>query len=90
MGSARIHRRRAAVVLIAVALTLGIPAASRAMGDRADAPTTYVVRSGDTLWSIARLVAPDRDPRTVVDAIERTTGIQPDALVPGQVVLVPS
>jgi len=35
---------------------------------------TYVVQPGDTLWSIARRVAPDRDPRPVVDALRRANG----------------
>ena len=30
---------------------------------------TYVVQPGDTLWTIATEVAPDRDPRAVVDAL---------------------
>ena len=29
----------------------------------------YVVRAGDTLWSIARAVRPGADPRPIVDAL---------------------
>ncbi|MBI2704968.1 MAG: LysM peptidoglycan-binding domain-containing protein [Actinobacteria bacterium] len=32
---------------------------------------TYVVQPGDTLWAIARRVAPGRDPRAVVDELSR-------------------
>jgi hypothetical protein len=35
---------------------------------------TYVVQPGDTLWSIARTIAPDRDPRPVVDALRTANG----------------
>lgn len=35
---------------------------------------TYVVQPGDTLWSIATEVAPDRDPRPVVDALRSANG----------------
>jgi nucleoid-associated protein YgaU len=35
---------------------------------------TYVVKSGDTLWSIAAAIAPDSDPRPVVDAIRAANG----------------
>jgi hypothetical protein len=35
---------------------------------------TYVVRPGDTLWSIATAIAPDSDPRRVVDALRDANG----------------
>ena len=34
----------------------------------------YVVQPGDTLWSIATEIAPDRDPRAVVDALRDANG----------------
>ncbi|HEY8524009.1 MAG TPA: LysM peptidoglycan-binding domain-containing protein [Acidimicrobiales bacterium] len=44
------------------------PAAS---GGRAPVPgEVYVVQPGDTLWSIATAVAPDRDPRPIVDRLQ--------------------
>jgi hypothetical protein len=44
------------------------PPSSSAVGE------TYVVQPGDTLWSIAAAVAPDSDPRPVVDALRATNG----------------
>jgi LysM repeat protein len=35
---------------------------------------TYVVKPGDTLWSIAAAIAPDSDPRPVVDALSDANG----------------
>lgn len=35
---------------------------------------TYVVQPGDTLWSIAAEIAPDSDPRPVVDALREANG----------------
>lgn len=35
---------------------------------------TYVVKAGDTLWSIAAAIAPDSDPRPVVDALRDASG----------------
>jgi LysM domain len=35
---------------------------------------TYVVQPGDTLWSIAAEIAPDEDPRVVVDALRAANG----------------
>ena len=34
----------------------------------------YVVQPGDTLWSIATDIAPDDDPRAVVDALREANG----------------
>ena len=45
--------------------------------DRGPAPVagqTYVVQPGDTLWSIAAEIAPDDDPRVVVDALRAANG----------------
>jgi LysM repeat protein len=44
------------------------PAASPLAGQ------TYVVKPGDTLWSIAAAIAPDSDPRPVVDALRDANG----------------
>jgi Tfp pilus assembly protein FimV len=48
-----------------------------------------VVRSGDTLWSIARRVSPSEDPRPIVDAIAGANPVAPGALVPGQTLVIP-
>jgi LysM repeat protein len=48
----------------------------------------YVVRQGDTLWSIARHVSPNADPRPVVDALAADNGISAGDLLPGQVLVV--
>ncbi len=49
----------------------------------------YVVRSGDTVWSIAEGVAAGADPRVVVDAIAARNGIEPGSVVPGQALVIP-
>lgn len=51
---------------------------------------TVVVRPGDTLWSIARRIAPGRDPRGVVDAIVDANGVEAGSLVPGQTLVLPA
>jgi nucleoid-associated protein YgaU len=51
---------------------------------------TVVVRSGDTLWSLAERTAPAADPRTVSDAIARANDIEAGELVPGQRLVLPA
>ncbi|HSV67428.1 MAG TPA: LysM peptidoglycan-binding domain-containing protein [Mycobacteriales bacterium] len=52
------------------------------------APTVVEVRPGDTLWSIARRVAPDADARAVVDSLRRGNGLPDGTVHPGQILYV--
>jgi nucleoid-associated protein YgaU len=90
----RLSGRRVAVIL-AAATVLGAwagPAADALGGDRIEpvARSSYVVRDGDTLWSIATRLVPGQDPRPVVDAIAAANRVDPAALVPGQTLLIPA
>jgi Tfp pilus assembly protein FimV len=90
MRSARVRRRRLTAAAVGVLLVLALPAASRAVTDRhADPSNTYVVRPGDTLWTIAVRLSPGSDPRPVIDRIVRTNGIDAANLVPGQQLQLP-
>ena len=71
--------------LIAAALGLGIVLAAAHAGNALGGSTTstperrphvvdVVVRPGDTLWTIAQRVAPDSDPRSVVDHVAAARG----------------
>jgi hypothetical protein len=91
VSAATYRRRRLVVVLGAVALVLAAGRAGAALGSspleapgRRPAVTEYVVRSGDSLWSVARHVAPDRDPRPVVDALAAARQDAP--LLPGETI----
>jgi hypothetical protein len=44
----------------------------------------YVAQPGDTLWSIAGVLAPDEDPRSVVDELRDSR--DSDLLLPGEVI----
>jgi hypothetical protein len=84
------RRRLALLVAVVVVAIAGVLAAQAIAGlarvdgssrpepvDAGPAPVagqTYVVQGGDTLWSIATEVAPDRDPRQVVDALRSANG----------------
>ena len=87
-------------VLIASSLVALGGQASRALGIGSDEdaqlniePTvtrTYVIREGDTLWSIATTIAPGRDPRPVIHELELMNGDAAGPLVPGRVLEVPA
>jgi LysM domain len=76
-----------AAVLVAVGAVAGVRALSSLAsvpsspdpapldgGSTPVAGQVYVVQPGDTLWSLAQRIAPDRDPRPVVDALRRANG----------------
>jgi Tfp pilus assembly protein FimV len=95
MGRTRVRRRR----LLALTIALGAVAVlsgpvANAVGVGEDpgvgSARTYVVRPGDTLWSIARRSSPSMDPRVVVGAITAANHVDPAALVPGQQLTIPS
>jgi nucleoid-associated protein YgaU len=64
-------------------------AAVASAGDRPAAVRTYVVRPGDTLWSIAaRISGPGADPRLVVDQLQQANRLRA-AIVPGETLRLP-
>ena len=93
MTRTRVRRRR-----LTLTVSLALVAAAwagptvRALGSTEQpakvARGSYVVREGDTLWSIARKLSPTADPRPVVDALSTANGIDAGELVPGQTLVV--
>lgn len=90
-----VRRRRLAVLAALVGAVILM--AGRAAGGppgTAGAPTPverYVVRSGDTLWEIARTrVGASEDPRPFIEEIRRLSGLGASSLRTGQVLLVPA
>jgi len=89
MRRTHVRNRRIAAVLVAGLVLL--PVAARAgAGPEGGRPHRYVVRPGDTLWSIARRTGGGEDPRPLVDAIAESNHMDAERLVPGQTLLIPA
>ena len=63
------------------------PGAVVELDARPVARSVYVVRSGDTLWTIARRMQPTGDVRPIVDALADARGGRP--LQPGERIVLP-
>ena len=59
------------VVLVAGQAGAALGSSPLAAPGRPPSVVRYVVRPGDSLWTVAGRVAPDEDPRPVVDALEQ-------------------
>ena len=95
IGRVRLTRRGRALarffatVLVVAVFLLVAPGLARGDGPDRPAPrVTYVVQPGDTLWSIARRVAPGQDPRPVVDGLIEANDVR-DGLQAGQELSIP-
>jgi Tfp pilus assembly protein FimV len=93
MTRTRVRRRRLTltVSLALVAVAWAGPAV-RALGSP-ETPArvsraSYVVREGDTLWTIAQHLAPGSDPRPIVDLLSAMNGVDAGRLAPGQTLVV--
>lgn len=76
----------AALTLIGVASRVGSLSGSAPVP--ASAPSQVVVAPGDTLWSIAERVAPQRDPRPVIAQIRKLNGLPSGDVQAGQTLLL--
>jgi LysM domain len=88
-GRGQAFARVLAIVLVVALFLLVAPGLARGDGPDRPAPrVTYVVEPGDTLWSIARRVAPGRDPRPVVDGLIKANDLR-GGLQAGQELSIP-
>jgi nucleoid-associated protein YgaU len=84
------RRGMLALALAVAALAAGLVltawlSAPTASASRPAQPVTVTVRDGDTLWSIATRIAPDRDPRAEVADLQRANQLVGVELTAGQV-----
>ena len=89
-----IFLKRRALVALGLAVMVGpwVGQARAALSQPATVSVsrqTYVVRPGDTLWTIAEDLAPDSEPRPLMDAIARANGLGDGVIDAGQALVIP-
>ncbi len=91
----RLTRRGRVLLLTALvavlfgAFSLGRSVSQAAPPSAQPAAHVVTVEHGDSLWTLARRVAPDHDPRDVVAQIRDLNDLSSSGLVPGQQLVLP-
>lgn len=89
------RRGRLVLLLLAAGILLAVISVGRAGSQAATATETgpslqqTTVQQGETLWTVARRIAPDNDPRDVIAQIRRINHLQSSSLRVGQQLLLP-
>jgi hypothetical protein len=78
-----------ATPVLAMSLLLASPGALAESAPASNDFEYVTVLSGDTLWTIAEIVAPASDPREVVAEIMALNGLSTAHLTPGQDIAIP-
>ena len=81
-----------AVLLFGLAGFLNAPAkASDSASQLSGTPAiSVIVQPGQSLWTIAGTIAPERDPRDVIADIVQLNNLEAGRVMPGQQLFVPS
>jgi len=98
-GRLRITRRGRAVLTVVIAVPLAVAAVLGGIGavgataTDTHASTTFshvTVAPGESLWHLAQQIAPNADPRDVIDAITDLNGLTSGVIQPGQRLAIPA
>jgi hypothetical protein len=77
-----------ALPILAASLFLATPGAQA--GNEAGEVTVYTVLAGESLWDIAGEIAPEEDPRAVIDQIRQANALSSAEVFPGQQLILPA
>ena len=74
--------------VLAASILLASPGAQA--GSEAGEPEVYTVLAGESLWDIAEAIAPNEDPRAVIDQIRSANGLSGAEVFPGDRLILPA
>lgn len=77
------------MVVLAVVAALVVPRLVAVASSVRAEPAVHVVRSGETLWEVARQNASGQDPRVYVDRLLQLNGLASPQVFPGQELTLP-
>jgi Tfp pilus assembly protein FimV len=80
----------AAVSLPVLAASILLASPGAQAGSEAGEPEVYTVLAGESLWDIAEAIAPNDDPRAVIDQIRSANGLSGAEVFPGDRLILPA
>jgi LysM repeat protein len=79
------------ILVLALTAALMLNSAVRAINEHSESQTTIIkITSGDTLWSIARKINPQADPRLIIDELREQNQLVSSSLHVGQILKIPN
>jgi nucleoid-associated protein YgaU len=88
-GRAAVFFLLSVVTLLLVMIAVGGTTADASATPGGPATASVVVQAGDSLWTIAKSLQPNGDPRAMMQTLADLNGLQGADLVPGQQLIVP-
>jgi len=80
----------AAVALPVLAASIFWASPGALAGSTSGEPEVYTVLAGESLWDIAEMIAPEEDPRAVIDQIRSANGLSSAEVFPGDRLILPA
>ncbi|MGI9137114.1 MAG: LysM peptidoglycan-binding domain-containing protein [Candidatus Nanopelagicales bacterium] len=88
-GRAAVFFLLSVVTLLLVMIAAGGTSADASATAGGPATASVVVQAGDSLWTIAKSLQPNGDPRSMMQTLTELNGLEGGALIPGQQLIVP-
>ncbi|MEY4137421.1 MAG: hypothetical protein RL205_1549 [Actinomycetota bacterium] len=88
-GRAAVFFLLSVITLLLILIAAGGSSADASATAGGPATASVVVQAGDSLWSIAKSLQPNGDPRSMMQTLVELNGLNGGSLVPGQALIVP-